>query len=248
MIKLKNILAEGFAWERKPGKGLPTLAEVQAEYNAKQLKENSGDIFDEIADELGISADEFDDALNSSRAELDIIEKIYMSNSYTRTEALSMIADMLDIDINESADDVYLAANETIDENRSSNESGLMVSGRTQLDNNKIGDIIDGLGLYAEWDAQHGHWLFPEDEHAYDELEEFLDNEFRQHDIDARFEGIFNEALDAVGDEDADINNDGKEDSSDDYLINRRETISKNIDEGIVARFKKNLIGGAVRK
>jgi hypothetical protein len=53
MIKLKNILSEGLAWERKEGKGLPTLAEVQAEYNAKQLKEYSGDIFDEIADELG---------------------------------------------------------------------------------------------------------------------------------------------------------------------------------------------------
>jgi len=102
MIKLKNILSEGFAWERKEGKGLPTMAEVQAEYNAKQLKEYSGDIFDEIADELGISADAFDNALNSSKAELDIIEKIYMSDSYTRTESLSMIADMLDIDINEA--------------------------------------------------------------------------------------------------------------------------------------------------
>lgn len=201
MIKLKNILAEGFAWERKEGKGLPTLAEVQAEYNAKQLKENTGDIFDEIADELGISPESFDNALNSTKAELDIIEKIYMSDSYTRTEALNIIADMLDIDINESTDDVYLAANESRDENRSSNESGLMVIGRTQLDNNKIGDIIDGLGLHAEWDVRHGHWLFPEDEESYDELEELLANEFAQHGIHARFEGIFNESLDAVGEE-----------------------------------------------
>jgi hypothetical protein len=187
MIKLKNILAEGFAWERKEGKGLPTLAEVQAEYERK------------------------------------------MADS-------------------EENDDVYLAANESRDENRSSNESGLMVIGRTQLDNNKIGDIIDGLGLHAEWDVRHGHWLFPEDEQSYDELEELLNNEFGQHGIDARFEGIFNEALDAVGEEDADIDNDGDSDKSDDYLKNRRKTISKNIDEGIVARFKKNLLGGAVRK
>jgi hypothetical protein len=34
MIKLKSILNEGYAWERKEGKGLPTLAEVQAEYEA----------------------------------------------------------------------------------------------------------------------------------------------------------------------------------------------------------------------
>jgi hypothetical protein len=32
MKKLKDILLEGYAWERKPGKPLPTLAEVQAEY------------------------------------------------------------------------------------------------------------------------------------------------------------------------------------------------------------------------
>ena len=36
MIKLKNILSEGFAWERKEGKGLPTMAEVQAEYEANE--------------------------------------------------------------------------------------------------------------------------------------------------------------------------------------------------------------------
>ena len=106
MIKLKNILAEGFAWERKEGKGLPTLAEVQAEYERK------------------------------------------MADS-------------------EENDDVYLAANES---------------------------------------------------------------------------------LDAVGDEDDDIDNDGDSDKSDDYLKNRRKKISKNIDEGIVSRFKKNLLGGAVRK
>lgn len=35
MTKLKSLL-EGFAWERKPGKPLPTLSEVQAEYEAKK--------------------------------------------------------------------------------------------------------------------------------------------------------------------------------------------------------------------
>ena len=38
MINLKTLLTEGFAWERKDGKGLPTLSEVQEEYNRK-LKE-----------------------------------------------------------------------------------------------------------------------------------------------------------------------------------------------------------------
>jgi len=35
MIKLKNILSEAYAWERQEGKALPTLAEVQAAYQAK---------------------------------------------------------------------------------------------------------------------------------------------------------------------------------------------------------------------
>jgi len=38
MLKLKSLLGEGFAWERKDGNSLPTLAEVQAEYE-RNLKE-----------------------------------------------------------------------------------------------------------------------------------------------------------------------------------------------------------------
>lgn len=42
-IKLKSLLKEGYAWERKgTGAPLPTVAEVQAAYNAKMnLKENA---------------------------------------------------------------------------------------------------------------------------------------------------------------------------------------------------------------
>ena len=36
MKKLKDILLEGYAWERKEGKPLPTLAEVQAEYQRNE--------------------------------------------------------------------------------------------------------------------------------------------------------------------------------------------------------------------
>jgi len=38
-IKLKSLLKEGYAWERKPGKPLPTIQEVMDEYEAKQEKE-----------------------------------------------------------------------------------------------------------------------------------------------------------------------------------------------------------------
>jgi hypothetical protein len=35
-IKLKSLLKEGFAWERKPGKPLPTIKEVMDEYQSKK--------------------------------------------------------------------------------------------------------------------------------------------------------------------------------------------------------------------
>ena len=40
------------------------------------------------------------------------------------------------------------------------------------------------------------------------------------------------EKLDAVGKEDADINNDGKKDKTDKYLLKRRKAIAKNLKEG----------------
>jgi hypothetical protein len=42
-------------------------------------------------------------------------------------------------------------------------------------------------------------------------------------------EGMSNEALDPVGKEDDDINNDGKVDKTDKYLANKRAKIAKSI-------------------
>ena len=39
MIKLKNILSEAYAWERKEGQPLPTLKDVQEAYDAKGVKD-----------------------------------------------------------------------------------------------------------------------------------------------------------------------------------------------------------------
>ena len=50
---------------------------------------------------------------------------------------------------------------------------------------------------------------------------------------------IKGEALDPVGKEDEDINNDGKVDKTDSYLKNRREKISKAIGESLRDWFKK---------
>ena len=42
MIKLKNILSEGYAWEREPGQPLPNMKTVQEKYQ-KNLKEQDQD-------------------------------------------------------------------------------------------------------------------------------------------------------------------------------------------------------------
>jgi hypothetical protein len=49
-----------------------------------------------------------------------------------------------------------------------------------------------------------------------------------------------NEALDTVGKEDNDINNDGKVDKTDKYLKHRRDVVSKKITEGVVKDFFKD--------
>ena len=68
-------------------------------YKAKEIPEGqlneNDDIWDYIASELGLTSDEFDEALNNSMAELDIIERIYFSDSYTNSEKMSIIADIL---------------------------------------------------------------------------------------------------------------------------------------------------------
>lgn len=45
MISLKKLLKEGFAWEREPGKPLPTLGEVQKKYE-ESLNELSDEDID----------------------------------------------------------------------------------------------------------------------------------------------------------------------------------------------------------
>lgn len=45
MLKLKSLLSEGFAWERKSGKPLPTLSEVQAEYERNLREETEYEVY-----------------------------------------------------------------------------------------------------------------------------------------------------------------------------------------------------------
>jgi len=69
MIKLKNILSEAYAWERQTGKALPTLAEVQAAYQAKMREdadpEEEGHVYEEPP------YDEEDDDIYKAKAAKD---------------------------------------------------------------------------------------------------------------------------------------------------------------------------------
>lgn len=72
-----------------------------------------------------------------------------------------------------------------------SKETGLIVVGRTPVDNSKIGEMIEDQELYAEWNAREGYWFFPEEIDLYDSLEKDLEKHFSDYGINARFEGIF---------------------------------------------------------
>jgi hypothetical protein len=77
-------------------------------------------------------------------------------------------------------------------------------------------------------------------EMAIDEMINSLNNEGTDPEDDFYPDAPFrNEELDAVGHEDGDINNDGEEDSQDDYLLNKRKEIAKNIDEEMSDKQKK---------
>ena len=73
--------------------------------------------------------------------------------------------------------------------------TGLIVVGSTQIDNNRIQDVVDETDYYGVWNAVEGYWFFPEDEEILDQLEIILTREFDIRDISARFEGQFNESL-----------------------------------------------------
>ena len=154
MIKLKNILKEGYAWERKADGSLPTLADTTAAH-ARKLRENHSDVFDEIADELGLTPEQFDAALNSSRAELDVIENLYMSDSMTSHEALATIADMLDVPFgtNESAKPDYIDADGDGDETESMKQAFKDKAKKKSEMNELSDDEID-----ARWNKPQQMW------------------------------------------------------------------------------------------
>ena len=79
--------------------------------------------------------------------------------------------------------------------------TGLIVVGRTQIDNNLISDMLDETDFNGVWNTREGYYFFPESEETIDSLEMELEKEFEQRGINARFEGQFNENLNEEGKE-----------------------------------------------
>ena len=113
MIKLKNILSEGYSWAREAGKPLPTLEQTTAAYAAKMgeqsaeqaisapmdapLDESSHDFVADCADYFGMTEEAFEQQVMRSGAEFDVIERIMNSNSLSSDEAYATIADMVNL-------------------------------------------------------------------------------------------------------------------------------------------------------
>jgi hypothetical protein len=127
--------------------------------------------------------------------------------------------DMLDLEkLLESAEMVGKISEDVVDEQgynavtKSINES---VASNTDTDINKV--ISNG-----------------------DELNDKLDLDLLESQVNGAL-GLTESKLDPVGEEDADVNNDGKVDDSDEYIKNKRETITKEVEKETVMENAANL-------
>lgn len=78
MKKLKELLSESYAWEKKPGKPLPTLSEVQAEYERKMAKQRVS----ESHNDLGVTEPYYVEiSVRDAKRALDMITNVRMLKS-----------------------------------------------------------------------------------------------------------------------------------------------------------------------
>lgn len=96
-IKLKSLLKEGYAWERKPGKPLPTIQEVMDEYEAKQetkevpIQEMDAEGYsDEQVSKIGNEYRAFQKLLNSINYD-DFMEYAEMSQEFDTLDILDYL-------------------------------------------------------------------------------------------------------------------------------------------------------------
>jgi hypothetical protein len=69
--------------------------------------------------------------------------------------------------------------------------TGLKISGRTQIDNNEIGNALEHGGFDEKWNVRDGYWFIKAAEEELDDLEQELDTVFKRLKIRASFEPQF---------------------------------------------------------
>jgi hypothetical protein len=81
-IKLKSLLKEGFAWERKPGKSLPTIKEVMDEYEAKKEEASSEPIEEDQSMSIQLTRSELEGLMYAIQQSdiMDILSKTNQMN------------------------------------------------------------------------------------------------------------------------------------------------------------------------
>jgi len=109
---------------------------------------------------------------------------------------------------------------------------------------------MEGSGFSGENNFEKSDEMYKEEVDEEETLEEEEElNEFEQaiqemmdraEPFGDEDEDKLGEGLDAVGHEDGDVNNDGKKDKQDDYLLNKRKEIGKNINEGFKTQDELN--------
>jgi len=78
---------------------------------------------------------------------------------------------------------------------QSTQESGLIIKGRTDLDSIDIKRTLENSDLYYEWDSIEKYFFLPEEESMYNSLETELDKLLSQTEANYYIEGIFNENI-----------------------------------------------------
>lgn len=186
-------------WQEKVMRARQDISKAQhyLEFEQKQP------VIDQLAIEKNINEESID--YNFSEDEIKKILKLLKSGASTEIEMIKAFEKALGRKLSDDEIRGYpvdpgkvaktTMENKLVKEIKSFEESGLMVKGRTREDNQKIDDIIEDLGLYAEWNAREGYFFLPEEEDLFDGLEKTIQKEFDKKDVNAYFEGVFENVI-----------------------------------------------------
>lgn len=202
-FNLRKFLAEGKLLEQSN----PTQFKKKMDDLKNQVEKNHADYLDKTGKLVKDFQTKYPTAENQNKFSLlrltfdalnvgDILTNKFSGTQYTVIEVGPKSAIIQQGDDGEEVEIASLNNYElNLKESYGSNEdfegSGLIVQGRTQIDNNEIQDMMDETDFYGVWNAKEGYWFFPEDESTFSYLEADLDAEFAKRGINARFEAQF---------------------------------------------------------